>query len=60
MKFLFYFLVLQLSCLSLFATDVGLPPGERPVKLKTGFYVADLDFINTSAQSFDARFFLCG
>ncbi len=57
MKFLFYFFVLQLSCLSLFATDVGLPPGERPVKLKTGFYVADLDFINTSAQSFDARFF---
>lgn len=57
MKILFYFLVLQLSCLSLLATDIGLPPGERPVKLDIAFYVADLDSINTSAQSFDARFF---
>jgi gamma-aminobutyric acid receptor subunit beta len=56
MNKIFCFLVLQLCCLSLFA-DVGLPPGERPVKLDTAFYVADLDSINTSGQSFAARVF---
>jgi gamma-aminobutyric acid receptor subunit beta len=58
MNKIFCFLVLQSFCLSLLAfTDISLPPGERPVKLDTIFYVADLNSINTSGQSFDARFF---
>lgn len=58
MNKMFLLLVLQLCSLSLFAlTDISLPPGERPVKLDTAFYVADLDSINTSGQSFDARIF---
>jgi gamma-aminobutyric acid receptor subunit beta len=56
MNKIFCFPVLQLCCLSLFA-DVGLPPGERPVKLNTALYIADLDSINTSGQSFEARIF---
>jgi len=57
MNKIFCFLVLQLCCLSLFAVDLSLPPGERPVKLDTALYVADLAGINTSGQSFDARIF---
>lgn len=58
MNKIFCFFVLQSFCLSVFAgIDTSLPPGERPVKLKMSFYVADLASINTSGQSFDARFF---
>ena len=53
----FCILLSCLFCMTIFAADMGLPPGERPVKLNTGFYVADLAAINTSGQSFDARFF---
>ena len=58
MNKIFCFIVLQVFCLSVFAaSDTSLPPGERPVKLDMAFYVADLASINTSGQSFDARFF---
>ena len=57
MKKMLCLLVIQMCCLSMFAAEFGLPPGERPVKLNTAFYVADLDTINTSGQSFTARFF---
>jgi len=40
-----------------FANISSLPPGERPVKLSAGFYVVDVAAVNTSGQSFDARFF---
>ena len=57
MSKIFCVLLSCLFCMTMFAVDISLPPGERPVKLNTGFYVADLAAINTSGQSFDARFF---
>lgn len=57
MKRITCLLILQLCCLSLYASDIGLPPGERPVKLRAAMYIADLDAINTSEQSFEARIF---
>ena len=55
-KVLFLFM-LPLFFISSSATDIGLPPGKRPLKLKALLYIADLDTINTSEQSFEARIF---
>ncbi|MEZ9355240.1 hypothetical protein [Vibrio breoganii] len=35
----------------------GLPPGDLPLKINTALFVADVDGIDTSSQSFDIRLF---
>lgn len=57
MKILHSYILLSLFiCLNLSAAK-GLPPGELPLKIKAGLYIADLDSINTADQSFEARVF---
>ena len=49
------FCLLYLFTISLSASD--LPPGKKPVEVKSGLYIADLDSIDTAGQGFEARVF---
>ena len=49
--------VLSLLWSSFSFADIGLPPGELPVKVKAALYIADLDSIDTAGQGFEARVF---
>ena len=51
-----YILISLLLCINLSAAK-GLPPGDLPLKITAGLYIADLDSINTADQSFEARVF---
>ena len=49
--------LLQLFSMTVSANDVGLPPGEKPLKLMSALYLSDVDGIRSAQQNFDARVF---